>query len=289
MTILPNHVNWEATIHSIHRAARLIAAVRRRVTPPLPHHLHWSLMVVPRGLSTGVLPNGGEVTLDFIAQGVEVRRARQGGREPIFLSLAGHTQSSLLEALLGAMAAHEMADTLTPGKNQSYSQMFLAEPPIDPNILTGDAPFSVDAQLAIDYAHVLYSVFTAMARFRARIDGYLTPLVVWEHHFDLSFTHYIDPAQASDDAPQFVYGFAPFSDGIDRPYLYAYAYPMRADVTPTLDAPARWHTAGWAGAFLSYDAIEDSADLAQTVESALEQFQRAIASTLDSGNTEPGA
>jgi hypothetical protein len=46
----------------------------------------------------------------------------------------------------------------------------------------------------------VYRVFTAAARFRARLEGSQTPIVVWPEHFDLS-TLWFPTNDRSDEAP----------------------------------------------------------------------------------------
>lgn len=48
--------------------------------------------------------------------------------------------------------------------------------------LTGDAPLTVDPATGAAYGEALYRVFTAVARFRARLTGPQTPIkvrIVW--------------------------------------------------------------------------------------------------------------
>ena len=103
--------------------------------------------------------------------------------------------------------------------------------------LTGDAPLAVDAPTSAAYGEALYRVFTAVARFRARLAGPQTPIVVWPEHFDLS-TLWFPTGDRSDSAPQMNFGFAPFDSSYPRPYLYAYAYPMPEGFEQLIDKPA---------------------------------------------------
>ena len=113
----------------------------------------------------------------------------------------------------------------------------------------------VDPQVSGQYMDALYRIFTAVARFRARLTGPMTPIVVWPEHFDLSFLWFATD-KATDEFPHMNFGFAPFDAETERPYLYAYAYPM-PDAFERLPLPARarWHTSGWRGALVPYDAL----------------------------------
>lgn len=246
MTTLPPLAHWQPTANSLHRAALVIGAARNAVVPRQPNHLHLSLSVVPEGLSSGKLPNNSALILDFGAAEIRYEAPETG----FGLPLAGHTQSTLATTLFYRLANANLPITPT-------------------ETLDDQTPLEIDAQTASDYAKALYVVFTAAARFRARLYGMMSPVVVWPHHFDLSFLWF---ATKDDDEykPHLNFGFAPFSPGIERPYLYAYVYPLPENVTGIpLPAPARWHTAGWTGALVEYDALAGEAQPEAKIEALL--------------------
>ena len=132
--------------------------------------------------------------------------------------------------------------------------------------LADEAPLEIDPRLSADYSRVLYQIFTATARFRARLNGPMTPIVVWPEHFDLSFLWFAS-AQATERFPHMNFGFAPFSDDIARPYLYAYAYPMPEGFERLRLPPlARWHTEGWKGVVVPYDDVVRQSDPDTVIE-----------------------
>jgi hypothetical protein len=149
-----------------------------------------------------------------------------------------------------------------------------------PGELTSDAPLDVDTTVSADYSHALYQVFTATARFRARLAGPQTPIVVWPEHFDLS-TLWFPTNDRSDEAKVMNFGFAPFDGATERPYLYAYAYPMPVGFeTLPLPAPASWHTVGWKGLFVAYDDLARADDPEALIESLFERVYELLAPTL---------
>jgi hypothetical protein len=105
----------------------------------------------------------------------------------------------------------------------------------------------------------------------------MTPIVVWPEHFDLSFLWFAGQ-QADDRHPHMNFGFAPFSDDLDRPYLYAYAYPMpeRFEQLP-LPEGATWHTEGWQGMVYPYDTLAASTDPDGQVEAIFAQIDATLA------------
>ena len=137
-------------------------------------------------------------------------------------------------------------------------------------------PFAIDSTAAADYARLLYSAYTALARFRARLLGTMTPMVVWPHGFDLSFLWFRGNDLDEHSQPHMNFGFSPGSAGFPRPYIYAYAYPPPKDLTERpIPAPARWFTESWNGAVVDYDNLADDEPEAQ-----IEKLARAIYDSL---------
>jgi hypothetical protein len=240
--------NWEPTRNNLHRAAKLLNAVRLRYLEPMPNHLHHSLNVTPTGLTTGVLTTDKgtvEVKLDFSTASVNGA------------VLNGHSLKTLSEAVLTNAALD------VPMTN-----------------LTDDTPFEVNEALSADYAQSLYSIFTAFARFKARLAGATTPLVLWSHHFDLSFL-WFSTTTYDESAPHLNFGFSPGDEGIPRPYFYAYVYPAPDNQTSTaLPLPARWHSEGWTGVRIDYDDVRNETDTEVLIESLLLRVFDAIAPLL---------
>lgn len=240
---LPTLDSWQPTADHLHLAAQVLAAARSALVSRQPNHLHLSLQVEPRGLTTGKLPNGAALVLDFGAAALHYEADETG----FSLPLAGYSQSTLATALFYQLATVNLV--VTPKE-----------------ALDDQTPFAINTSTSADFAHALYDIYTATARFRARLYGMMTPIVVWAHHFDLSFLWF---AALDDDEhqPHLNFGFAPFSPGLPRPYLYAYAYPMPADaLSIPLPAPARWHTEGWTGVLIEYDTLVAEGDPQAKIE-----------------------
>jgi hypothetical protein len=288
MTPLPSLANWEETFHSLHKAAMLLGAIRQLVRPREANYLELALRVEPNGLSTDTLPSGGNVLLDFTPAALVYTGPAGNRGDPI--PLADHSQASLFEALLREMAVHdEVPGTLwvRPQPGQSYIAAMLAALDSSEHVfkpksgeLTSDAPLAADLQTSGDYSRALYRIFTATARFRARLTGPQTPIVVWPEHFDLS-TLWFPTNDRSDVAPLMNFGLAPFDAASERPYLYAYAYPMPVGFEKLpLPAPASWHTEGWKGLFVAYDDLARADDPEALIESLFERVYELLAPTL---------
>jgi hypothetical protein len=247
------------------------------------------LKIVPQGLSTDVLPDGSEVVLDF-QQACLV--AYRGGAQTLSLPLESQSQSSLLNALLRELRSSELADLLKETPENDLLSRFLAAASAaghdlssPHNKITGEEALTIDPQTTRDYGLALYAIFSGVARFRAHLNGPMTPVVVWPGHFDLSFLWFATE-KAEESAAHMNFGFAPYGGGVDEPYLYAYAYPMPAAVEgtprqlPALPAPAYWHEKGWTGVVVPYSAMARAADSEYYVETMCEGIYTSLRTLL---------
>ncbi|MFN8451166.1 MAG: DUF5996 family protein [Anaerolineae bacterium] len=277
--MLPSLDHAQPTLESLHTVARLLGAMRLLVFERKPNFLELGLKITPDGLSTDVLPSGGEVSLDFRRLALVYQPA---AGDPVALPISGQTQAALLERLLATIHAGELAGIVPHAAGASYTDATFAAADgfanrIKPKRvdLSGSTPLSFDAQAARSYADALYAIFTGVARFRARLDGAQSPVVVWPEHFDLSFLWFA--AEPDEHHPHLNFGFAPFSAGMDYPYLYAYAYPYPAQYDPpALPAGARWQTEGWTGVVLPYSEIAQRENAEGYVEASCAAINRAL-------------
>jgi Family of unknown function (DUF5996) len=279
MNFLPL-TNWEMTSHSLHRAAQLLGEIRMFVRESVPNYLELALRVESYGLSTDMLPSGGTVVLDFNKAAVNVN-TKDG--EYICIHLEGHTQASLLETILKVLSSQQQG--LVNKKGDSFTEVFLASlhakgHKLDGSLeLTSTEPLTVDTKTSAEYGQALYSVFTATARWKARLAGPQTPVVVWPEHFDLS-TLWFATDKATESSPHINFGFAPFDGTHSRPYLYAYAYlmPEGFEKLP-LPQPAQWHTAPWKGVYVPYDDLAKAENPEALIESIFEDVYNTLAPT----------
>ncbi|NJP07758.1 MAG: hypothetical protein HC837_20140 [Chloroflexaceae bacterium] len=170
----------------------------------------------------------------------------------------------------------ERGHTLEVAKNESGHEA----------ALNNTTPLVVNPQQAADYAQALYRIFTATARFRARLFAPMTPIVVWPEHFDLSFLVFASE-HASEDQPHMNFGFAPYSDGIARPYLYAYAWPLPDSGYSRTNMPALVHldTPGFGGPLVWYDDFATMDDPEAVVEQVFLRIYHELWPLLQAANT----
>jgi len=270
---LPRLRNWNETSKALHQASMLIAPVQNALFEPRKNYLHLAVDIQRNGLSSQTLPQGGRIEIDYI-QGAIVYHRPDGAA--VLMKLAEHTQSSLFERLLHELKRDELAVFLADVAGDSLAQGLMQKLQSDSNktvfLKLADLSHSdkliYNAQEGRDYADVLYTMFTSVARFRARVQGHMTPVVVWAEHFDLSTLWFHPDNPTMDDHKAHMnFGFAPFSTGFERPYLYVYIYPYpESFVPPALPEPALWNMQGFTGVIVHYDDIAKQFDPPRFVE-----------------------
>lgn len=285
---LSDNPTWRQTARGLHQAVRLLGAVQLLTQPETPLWLERALAPVPAGASTGRLPGGGRVLLDYHLPAL---RYLPANTTPVEIPLAGHSQRSLLAALFEQIAEPELAPLLPAGGSiedrllRAYELNQIRAAP-KAQALLAEEPLEVDQRFGAAYAAVQYRIFTTLARFRARLLGTLSPLVLWPEHFDLS-TIWFHGNQLDESKAHLNFGFAPFSPGLEFPYLYAYAYPYPAEyAVPELPEGARWHTENWTGVVLPYDVIAAQEQPEQFVEQSCLQVFHELRSLLVSQSSD---
>jgi Family of unknown function (DUF5996) len=274
---LPMLAPWDETAHGLHNAAKLLGVIRVLLFDHVPNYLELAMKVKPQGLSTDVMPGGSQVTLDFKQAAMVVQPANGAAtvvpltnQADVFTATLAALESSEL-GMLANVSGDSLADRLMTA---AAAKARYAVPKRDE--LMSTAPFQINPQVASSYADALYHIFTGVARFRARLAGQMTPIVVWPEHFDLS-TLWFAGEKPDDHGPHMNFGFAPFSAGFERPYLYIYAYPYPAQYdVPKLPASAYWNTEGWTGVVVNYDDLAKAAHPEQTVESLCLDIYKAL-------------
>jgi hypothetical protein len=277
---LPALNNWQSTARGLHLAAQLLGGIRMLVREAVPNFLELALRIEANGLSTDTLPSGGSVLLNFDKAALVVSSAKGKASE---LAINGQTQTSLLEKLLQTL--DEQGQSLVAKKDGSFAKGFLAAlhakgHKLDGSLeLTSTETITVDTQVSGNYGQALYRVFTATSRWRARLVGQQTPIVVWPEHFDLSTLWFAN--EANESSPHMNFGFAPFDGTHTHPYLYAYAYPMPEGFDKlALPKPAHWNTSPWKGMVVPYEELAKSDNTESEVERIFEAVYNILAPTL---------
>jgi hypothetical protein len=262
--------HWTQTVGALHQAAILAGPLHKALFEPRKDYQHLPQHVRPWGLESPLFPNGGVLHMAF--RDAQVRYRDSHARTHAF-PLEDHTQSSLLDAILAALGRDGLADALKVGAGEFEKDQFRRSEPL-----------ALNREEAAGYAEVQHTVFTGLARFRARLEGAMTPLIVWPHHMDLSMLWFPPSNPSMDEGERHLnFGFAPYTPGqFDLPYLYAYAYPYPEPFqVPLLPEPARWHQEGWRGAVVPYENLAEAEDPAAMVEATAEGIFSALAPLLE--------
>jgi hypothetical protein len=252
---LPALSNWQPTARGLHQAAQLLGGIRMLVRESVPNFLELALRIEANGLSTDTLPSGGSVMLNFDKAALVITSAKGKTSE---LAINGQTQTLLLEKLLQTL--DEQGQALVSKKDGSFATGFLTALHAKGHKLGGSLeltstkPIGVDTKVSANYGQALYRVFAATSRWRARLVGQQTPIVVWPEHFDLSTLWFV--GEANELSPHMNFGFAPFDGVHTHPYLYAYAYPMPEGFDKlALPKTAHWNTSPWKGMVVPYEEL----------------------------------
>ena len=258
--VLPALAEWQETRDALHRIALVLGAARVACCDPLPNDLHFSLDVTAGGLSTATLKCGGELRFTFET----LRLDYVDGEGTVFsLAVDGHSQVSLMRCVLDEF------DDLGFGLQPSMKH------------ITNDQALELDPGQAQAYWQALQALYTALASFRHKLSGSVTPLVLWPHHFDLAFIWFATEGRDEQSDPQIVYGFAPSSPGLARPYVYAYAWSEATGyLNLPVESPAQAITDAYTGLHAPYDALRESENFNAAIEAMLMKYHKLAAAQL---------
>lgn len=258
---LPDLAPWQGTIRSLHAAMQVLRSARLLGVEPRPNERHYGAIPTLAGATTGALAGGLRVDLDY-GRGAIVGRA--DGRERFALAVTGRSQTQLFDEAFARLAEAGLD----------------GEP--DPSKIEGEAPLAVDPEAGAGYAAVQWRMLTALALARARMDGRLTPVMLWPHGFDLS-TIWFARGEDENEDPHVNLGFSPGTPELPEPYLYAYAWPvpeaLKAAIPPQMSWQADWGTPGAALRYADLrDAAAPEAEAARILLRAWDAARRALAS-----------
>ena len=283
--IFPELKDWATTSWSLHQVSMLLGPIHNAVFAPQKNYLHLPMFIESTGLVSQKLPMGGTIHINYKEGAVVYRRA--DGKSTERFVLVEHTQASLFEVLLLALKQDELADFFVDVEADTLAMGLMHKLHADATrveflhleeVTHGDV-LSINSQTASDYADVLYGIFTAVARFRARLSGHMTPIVVWPEHFDLS-TLWFHPENVymEDSKPHINFGFTPYTTGqYDLPYLYAYVYPYPEPfIAPTLPQPMFWNPEGWRGIVINYADLQTQPNPLMFIEDSLNEIHQVL-------------
>ncbi len=256
--------DWQPTRDTLHRYARILGKVRGRYMPASKHWWHITLSVCARGLTTTPFPVGTqtiELTLDLVAHRLAIDSSAGWSAA---LPLVGQSEVGVrewIDASLESAGIQQESDVLAAFESDEVQ------------------PY--DTEATGRYRMALAWMDASLKAFKGGLREETSPVHVFPHHLDLAVNWFSgrlvpgkDPADAESSDEQMNFGFVTGDGSIDDAYIYATAYPAPegwADLA--LAAPAFWHTEGWTGAILPYDALANADDPDAVLLAFLEAVQ----------------
>jgi len=143
-----------------------------------------------------------------------------------------------------------------------------------------DDPRPYDPHAAGAYLAAFTAAEAVLARHRSWLNGRnsgsaLGAVHVWPHHFDMSFEWYGDREVILDGESypsQLNLGFDPTWE----PYFYSNPWPLEPSLVGSpLPHGARWHTDGWQGTMLDYEAVRRGNPVVMVTDYARAVFELA--------------
>ncbi len=275
---------WKDTCAALHLFTQVVGKYRLAHTPWINHSWHATLYVSVDGLSTGMVPDGPGVTVQFDFQ-----------RQRLTASCAtGKSASFALEPMSVATFDARFKEMITAvGGTPEYDGSPNEVPDVIPFAQdTAERPWDGDA--VARFHRALVQIDRVFSEFRTGFLGKVSPVHLFWGSFDLAVTRFsgqgapLHPGgipNLPDRVTREAYshevssaGFWPGGGGIDEPCFYSYAYPTPGGFAdqPVQPGAARFDTK--LGEFvLTYEAVRSSADPRQTLLQFLQSTFEAAA------------
>lgn len=102
------------------------------------------------------------------------------------------------------------------------------------------------------------------------LEGFGGPVRCWPHHFDIASVRDLGGGRTLGA------GFSPGDGGHPDPYFYVTPWPYPESRTPASLAVGRWHDAGWFGAMLPVQPLEDRSSISAFLRGAAAALENAV-------------
>ena len=280
--------DWKDTCGALHLYTQIVGKYRLARTPWINHSWHATLYVDADGLTTGLIPDSGGITIRFDLHAQRLVGTRVSGERSGFdleaMSVAEFDRR--FRNLLGRLdATAEYHGT----PNELPDPVAFAQD-------TAHRPW--DSEAVTRFHRALVSIDEVFRTFRTGFLGKASPVHLFWGSFDLAVTRFsgreapLHPGgipHLPDEITQEAYshevssaGFWPGGGGIDEPCFYSYAYPTPEGFSQAGVAPesAAWNS-GLGEFLLSYEAVRQSPDPRAALLAFLQSTYDAAA---DSGN-----
>lgn len=235
MESLPSldYESWKPTLQTLHRWTQIVGKIKVRKTPWINHSWSSSLLVSPRGLTTGVMHDNERsfsIEFDFVDHALRI------------VSSDGQTVvEPLLPESVAAFHRRCFSALESFGLKPQISEMPNELPESIP-LLRNEEHRSYDPEAVSRFHRTLLFADRVMKEFRARFIGKVSPVHFFWGSFDMAVTRFSGrrapehpggfpnlPDLITRDAYSHEVsscGFWPGNDKIPYPAFYSYAYPM---------------------------------------------------------------
>lgn len=260
---------FEPTRSTLHAYAHAVGVVPRAHAIPHPKWWHISQKVVVDGLQTDTIPlPSGDILslkLNLISHQVEILTS-QGSQDSQSMA-AGLTGTEMGSWIINTVNQYGLSADYARAKFENDEKR-----PYDPT-------------QAANFFKNLTLIDTLFKQHRAKLPGDVGPVQLWSHGFDLAFEWFgsrqvtFDEDGETESSPsQLNLGFYPGEPA----YFYSNPFPFEAEklLNHPLPAGAHWHTEGWNGSKLPYDALVDDPDGPDRVLAYAREIFKAASPTL---------
>jgi hypothetical protein len=261
------YADWVETCMALHLWTQIVGKYRLAHTPWVNHSWHATLLVTPRGLTTGPVPDDNlPITLTF-----DLREH----------ALIGETPDNRERFPLEAMSVADFLERTRELVDGLGGRMHIHGAP---NEIPDAKPFAEDRvqrpydREAVQRFHcALVNIERVFQQFRTGFLGKVSPVHLFWGSFDLAVTRFsgrrapLHPGGVPglpDNVAQEAYshevssaGFWPGGAGVEEPMFYSYAYPAPGGFADHSAGPAAARFDRRLGEFvLPYEAVRTSAD-----------------------------
>ena len=259
---------WGDTRDTLHLWTQIVGKVRLALVPWTNHSWHATLVVTPRGLTTGAMPHGtrlAQIDFDFVGHRLTV----QTERDERVLPLRAQPVAGFYAEVMGALRDLGLPVEIHGAPNEVADPIPFAEDTVHA---------SYDPAAAERFGAALRQAHRVFAAFRARFTGKTSPVHFFWGSFDLAVTRFsgrLAPEHPGGipNLPDWItreayaeevssLGFWP-GDDTTGPLFYSYAYPSpeafgSAEVRPAAAA----FSEGLGEFVLPYEAVREGGDRA---------------------------
>lgn len=221
------------TRDAIHSYAKLLGAIRAKMTPEQKEFWHISLRTGPQGFRTTPIPyeDGStfEITMNLISNSIQILTSTGHNRN---IPLTGQSVSQFSSEVLSILETMNIKPEIDLEKFGDNTNL---------EYNTADASKIFKSYALID---IIFKTFKGTIPFES------SPVQLWPHHMDIAFTCHPHTRESID---QIAFGYLTGDETVEEPYFYITAYPELENISDiTLADDAYWNPDGWQGVILKY-------------------------------------